>query len=108
MGRASDDTHEYRALTTVRSPHSGQSIMVLRAPNLTLASITDAIRKGQFYACSGVALPWDLFVNNKLRRAEDMHPPEQHTLSHSVFIGENGKVLGEVLRAIPPLPIQGQ
>ena len=111
-GVASDDTHEYRAFDDREAPTPGKAWIVVRAPNLTLASITDAIRKGQFYASSGVTIGTYSVDDNEI----SMRFAEQKTWSPSLqsstryltrFIGENGKVLGEVLGTMPRYRFKG-
>jgi len=51
---ATDDAHEYHEPSAVANP--GRGWIVVRAPSLETTSILSAMRKGDFYASSGVAL----------------------------------------------------
>ena len=55
-GVASDDVHDYLNLDDATAPTPGHAWIVLQAPNLSLNSIMEAMRRGHFYASTGVTI----------------------------------------------------
>jgi hypothetical protein len=55
-GTAGDDAHYFKPSRKSQWGHPGKGWIVVRAPELTAEAIANAIRKGEFYASTGVAL----------------------------------------------------
>jgi len=56
FGMATDDSHEYHKPTSSRLSQSGRGWIMVRARHLTPESLVRAIKRGDFYASSGVRL----------------------------------------------------
>jgi hypothetical protein len=56
FGMANDDAHEYFTPWTTRSPHAAVAYNMVKTKALTEKNIINAIRKGHFYASTGVVV----------------------------------------------------
>ena len=111
-GVSSDDTHEMKRLGRNRS-NPGRGWVMVRAPDLTPASITDALDRGDFYATSGVMLATIELTGTTYRVAVDKAATEAEVAKPETigellrrrtvetgyqieFVGPNGDVLAAV------------
>lgn len=89
-GLANDDAHEYYNPSTNRSPHAALGYNVVKIPSLSVKNILDAVRKGHFYASTGIVVR-DFKVSNKGIRIS-VHPICREKLVFQ-FFGRNGEEL---------------
>ena len=111
-GVASDDAHEYLQFDNREAPTPGKAWIVLRAAALTVPAITDALRKGSFYASTGIKLE-DYSADGdsisiKLAQTPEWSPKARSTGRFTTrFIGANGKLLAEVVGDSPRYRFKG-
>jgi len=112
-GVASDDVHDYMNFDDPNAPTPGKAWIVVRAPELTLSAVMQALRQGQFYASSGVALN-DYQADSKGISLTLDFPCGWHctakatdVLFRTRFIGKDGKVLAEVTGTAPSYRFKG-
>ena len=106
-GVASDDTHDYFDFENRLAPTPGRAWIVIQAPALTSDAVMDALRKGHFYASTGVALK-DYHADAK-GISMTIDPPlvwrsatkNDAVLYKTLFIGKGGKVLSEIAGRSP-------
>lgn len=91
-GVASDDSHGFKDPWSHGVPRPGQAWIMVRADKLTRDNIMAAIRRGDFYASTGVELK-DLVVNSKEIRVQVRTMDGSQTKYRIQFIGEGGRVL---------------
>jgi hypothetical protein len=83
LGMAVDDSHHYHTFVPTNS-NSGRGWVMVRAAELTGASIIRALEAGDFYASSGVSLSDVMWKENKLT----LHiQPEDGVTYTTQFIG---------------------
>lgn len=111
-GAASDDVHEYYKLDDRESPTPGKGWIVLQASSLTAESVMDALRKGRFYASTGIVL--DRYAADDAGISMTFVPPPNwnstlklRTRYVTRFIGENGRLLAEVPGLSPRYRFKG-
>jgi predicted metal-dependent phosphoesterase TrpH len=101
---ASDDAHDYVHFEDRESPTPGKAWIVMQAPALSMPAILEALRNGNFYASTGVAL--DSYSVDEKGVSLKITP----TLSahfKTRFIGSNGALLAEVSGTSPHYAFQG-
>ena len=109
---ASDDVHEYLRLDDREAPTPGKAWIVVRAPSLSVASITAALRDGSFYASTGISL--DSYaadragISIRIAPTKEWSPAVKPSARHVTrFVGANGRVLAEVTGAAPEYRFKG-
>lgn len=111
-GVASDDAHEFQKLDDREAPTPGKGWIVLQAQSLTVPTITEAMRKGRFYASTGISLQGyqvdDKAISISIappREWSPALPPSARYVTR--FVGANGKVLAEVTGRSPQYSFKG-
>jgi hypothetical protein len=104
FGVADDDSHFFKRIGDPTVPTPGQGWIYVRSSELTPAAILDALKRGDFYASTGVELS-DYQANNKqivvtLKQASSSKYRIQ-------FIGRSGRVLSESVSSPATYPIKG-
>ena len=100
---ASDDVHDYFDFDDRLAPTPGRAWIVVQAPGLTVDAIMDAIRKGHFYASTGVVLKEYHSDSKRISMAID--PPFAWSAVAEVaglspryqFIGDEGYVRASII-----------
>jgi len=92
---ADDDAHSFRPADadSYELTRPGRGWIVVRADTLTAQAILSGIRRGDFYASTGVTLD-SLMMNRSEIRLSIREAQEAHFLTE--FIGSNGRVLARV------------
>ncbi|MEO7673214.1 MAG: CehA/McbA family metallohydrolase [Pyrinomonadaceae bacterium] len=104
FGVADDDSHYFKRIGDPTAPTPGKGWIFVRAVELTLSAILDSIRKGDFYASTGVELsdyqsgPDSVAVTIK---------EDRNSKYRIQFIGSGGRVLSEVLTSPAVYKFQG-
>lgn len=89
-GVATDDTHDYEGEYRIEKAYPGKGWVMVRASELTIEAICDALNKGDFYASTGILLN-DLSITSKDYKLEIQQlGNEKYTTQ---FIGKNGEIL---------------
>lgn len=93
-GLANDDAHDYYYPPKPRSLRGGIGFNVVRVPKLTQKNVIDAIRRGHFYASTGV-----LLQNYRVTRKGVSLKLMQQSAEHAVFqfFGADGRELKRVI-----------
>jgi hypothetical protein len=110
LGVASDDAHEYQpaAFEDPLATHPGRAWIMVRADTLSEPAIMAAIRKGDFYASTGVMLDDYHATRSKIElRIAAPRRPEDVRRYHTQFIGRGGKVLADVYGRVASYTITG-
>jgi hypothetical protein len=95
-GAASDDMHELKRPWSKAAARPGQGWIVVRAPRLDADAILSAMRRGDFYASTGIELT---DIRTSAQRVS-LTVKDQASVRVSVqFIGRGGRVLEEVTAA---------
>jgi hypothetical protein len=94
-GVGSDDSHQYGPTAGPLGAAPGQAWIVVRAIELSSAAIESAIRKGNFYASTGVTLR-DVTANDKELTLVIGDQDSGAVRYITRFIGQNGKILAEL------------
>jgi hypothetical protein len=109
---ASDDAHEYHKFDDRESPTPGKAWIVIQAPSLSTSAVMQALRRGQFYASTGITLVSYSADKNgisiRLAQTSDWNPtlkPSARFLTR--FIGANGRTLEEVRGTAPQFHFKG-
>lgn len=98
---ASDDAHYFhRKHRTLSNP--GRGWVMVNAPDLTPDSVVEALRKGQFYASSGVFLKEYKIEQDQLIVEIDKTKTEKEMMEGDVL----GRVIKEKTRAVVPWVIE--
>lgn len=103
-GVASDDTHRYEAPAKDVSDTPGGGWVMVRVEELTAANVLEALRTGDFYASTGVALEEIAFDGERLRLKVDAQPDLTYKTQ---FVGSRGTVLATVEGAEPSYELTG-
>ncbi len=103
-GIASDDVHTVRHLGERNFATPGHGWIMVRATQLDLRSIMDALSRGDFYASTGVEL--DEIAVNK-RSISIKIKADQWSKYDIRFIGKNGRILKESVGPIASYSIKG-
>ena len=90
FGLANDDAHEYYAPPTPRSPMGGRGYNVVKAASLTWRNIVEAVRKGHFYATTGITLATYKVTPQGIELAVDTHQNERVAVQ---YFGAGGRQL---------------
>lgn len=106
----SDDSHDYLHLDDATSERPGKAWIVVRAPELTPATLMNSILKGDFYASTGVALEdyqtTARSVAITIKRPRDPRGKDDRRFT-TRFIGKEGIVLATVGGVKPTYTIRG-
>ena len=92
-GVATDDSHQFKGEFGPHRINPGRGWVMVRAPELEADSIVDAMRAGEFYASTGVALDRLECGPEGIRLSIC---PEGDALFTTRFIGTDGAVLKEI------------
>ena len=104
FGIADDDSHYFKRIGDPAAPTPGQGWIYVRAVELTPNAIVDALRKGNFYASTGVELT-DYKADNK---QVVITVKEQTSSKYRIqFIGRNGRILSESITSPATYIIKG-
>jgi hypothetical protein len=95
-GAASDDMHQLKQPWSKAAARPGQGWIVVRAARLTPEAILGAMRRGDFYASTGVELTDVQSTPQRVALAVKEQAPVRYTVR---FIGRGGKVLREISSA---------
>jgi hypothetical protein len=110
FGVATDDSHEYQpaAFEDPLATHPGRAWIMVRAEALSVPALTRAIRRGDFYASTGVFLD-DYQATPKRIELRIAAPsrPEDVRRYHTQFIGRGGKVLADAYGHTAAYTIKG-
>lgn len=93
FGVASDDMHELRRPWSKAAARPGQGWIVVRAPQLSADDILAALKRGDFYASTGVELT---DIQASVHRVSVMVKVQGDTRYAVTFIGRGGRVLKTV------------
>lgn len=99
FGVATDDAHEYQpgAFEDPLATHPGRAWIMVRAETLSAPALLAAIRRGDFYASTGVTLAQYRATASKIElRIAPPSRPEDVRRYRTQFIGRGGRVLAEV------------
>ena len=101
---ADDDSHFFKRIGDPTVPTPGRGWIYVRAAELTPRAIIDAIRKGDFYASTGVELT-DYQAN---REQIKITIKEERSSKYRIqFIGSGGRILSEVIHSPAIYTIKG-
>jgi hypothetical protein len=95
-GAASDDMHQLKQPWSKAAARPGQGWIVVRAPRLTSDAILAAMRRGDFYASTGVELTDIQATAQRLALAMKEQSSSRYTVS---FIGRGGRALKTITAA---------
>lgn len=102
---AADDSHRYTGEFSVKFPNPGRGWIMVRAPELTIASLRESLEKGDFYASTGVTLSEYLVTETGISVKISPENGMRYTTS---FIGEGGKVLATCFELASEYKFTGQ
>jgi hypothetical protein len=94
FGLANDDAHDYFRPYAPRAPLGGLGYNVVRAPALTVRHVVDAIRRGRFYATTGVELARYRVTASGVSLAVRRQQREQTVFQ---FFGADGRELRRIV-----------
>jgi len=96
----SDDAHDYQHMDDRETPGPGKAWIMIQAASLTVADIMDALRRGHFYATTGITLA--SYVADERGIAMEIAPSREWSPAlkpsaryRTRFVGANGRVLLE-------------
>ena len=101
---ASDDVHSVRKLGDSKVPTPGHGWVVVRAKELSVKAILEALERGDFYSSTGVELedyrtdPRSITVTIK---------PERWSKYRIQFVGTGGKILSESVETAATYKFRG-
>jgi len=95
-GAASDDMHQLKQPWSKAAARPGLGWIVVRAPRLASDAILAAMRRGDFYASTGVELTDIQATPQRVTLAVKEQPSSRYTVS---FIGRGGRVLKTITTA---------
>lgn len=98
LGVATDDAHEYQqaAFEDPLATHPGRAWIMVRAESLSAPALMSSIRRGDFYASTGVTLDAYAATRSKIDiRVAAPSRPEDVRRYHTRFIGRGGRILAE-------------
>jgi hypothetical protein len=90
---ADDDAHHFKRLDDPAAAAPNRGWVMVRSQELTQASIIDAMRRGDFYASTGVSLSDVQSTNTSLRVTIATTTYSKYRVQ---FVGAGGRVLAEV------------
>lgn len=92
FGIATDDSHKFQGDFTPREGNPGRGWVMVRAARLDQAAVLSALRRGDFYASTGVVIEDMAADQNKVR----LHVKQDRDFVYTVrFIGKGQRVLKE-------------
>jgi hypothetical protein len=102
----SDDSHDFGSGADPHGAIPGQAWIMVRAPELTSKAIETALRRGDFYASTGITLDNITAASSQLTFTivEKTHGASRYSTS---FVGQDGKVLAQVTGTQPVYQIKG-
>lgn len=92
-GIASDDAHHFKEFDQTKKANPGHGWIMVQVNKLTQQEVLDNIRKGNFYASTGVELADYLFDGKTLHISIS---PTANIKYVTRFIGKYGQILGEI------------
>jgi len=107
---ATDDAHEYQpaAFEDPLATHPGRAWIMVRAETLSAPALMSAIRRGDFYASTGVMLDDYQASRSKIDlRIAAPSRPEDVRRYHTEFVGRGGKVLADAYGRAASYTIKG-
>jgi len=104
FGVADDDSHYFKRIGDPTVPTPGKGWIYVRASELTPRGILDAIKKGDFYASTGVELS-DYQANAE--HVKITIKEERNSKYRITFIGTGGRVLSEAIQSPAIYTIKG-
>jgi hypothetical protein len=110
FGVATDDAHEYQpaAFEDPLATHPGRAWIMVRADTLSLPALMTAMRRGDFYASTGVTLEDYRATRSKIElRIAAPSRPEDVRRYQTRFVGRGGRVLAEVYGRSATYAIKG-
>ncbi len=96
FGVADDDSHHFKRLADPAAAAPGRGWVVVRAARLERDAILDALRRGDFYASTGVSLSDVQASPTELRI---VIAPTASSRYRIEFVGAGGRVLAEVVQS---------
>ena len=104
FGVADDDSHFFKRIGDLSAPTPGQGWIYVRATELTQKAIVDALRRGDFYASTGVELSDYQASPRQIVLTIKELPSSKYRIQ---FIGRGGRILNEVLSSPATYVIKG-
>ncbi len=104
FGVADDDSHFFKRIGDPSAPTPGQGWIYVRAAELTQKAIVDALRRGDFYASTGVELSDYQASPRRIVLTIKELPSSKYRIQ---FIGRGGRILSEVLSSPATYVIKG-
>jgi hypothetical protein len=104
FGVADDDSHYFKRIGDPTAPTPGQGWIYVRAAELTPAAILEAIRKGDFYASTGVELSDYQAADKHIVVTVKQASSSKYRIQ---FIGRGGRVLSESITSPAAYTIKG-
>lgn len=104
FGVADDDAHYFKRIGDPTAPTPGQGWIYIRANELSEAAILGALRKGDFYASTGVELSDYQMTTKRIVVTVKELPSSKYRIQ---FIGRGGKLLSEALSSPATYLIKG-
>ena len=104
FGVADDDSHFFKRIGDLSAPTPGQGWIYVRAAELTQKAIVDALRRGDFYASTGVELSDYQASPRQIVLTIKELPSSKYRIQ---FIGRGGRILNEVLSSPATYVIKG-
>ena len=104
FGVADDDSHYFKRIGDRTVPTPGKGWIYVRAAELTPRAILDSIKKGDFYASTGVELSDYQASGEQIK----VTIKEERTSKYRItFIGSGGRVLSEAIQSPATYAIKG-
>lgn len=101
---ADDDSHYFKRTGDATAPTPGQGWIYVRAAELSLEAILASIKRGDFYASTGVELSDYQASNKHVVVAVKMQSSSKYRIQ---FIGRGGTILSEVFTSPASYTIKG-
>ncbi len=103
-GVADDDSHYFKRIGDPSAPTPGKGWIWVRAADLTPAAVIDALKRGDFYASTGVELSDVRYDGRTLTVAVKDERASKYRIQ---FIGSGGRVLEEAIASPATYAIKG-
>lgn len=87
-GVASDDSHHYQVFDS-KSANPGRAWVMVRAGELTPELLIDAMKRGDFYASTGVSLREISFINKQLKIVVETEPGVNYRIQFIGYIAQD-------------------
>ncbi len=110
FGVATDDAHEYQAAAfeDPLATHPGRAWIMVRAETLSAPALMNGIRRGDFYASTGVMLSDYVVTSSRIDvRIAAPSRPEDVRRYHTEFIGRGGRVVADAYGRAASYAIRG-